>query len=276
MSIGAPDRHIAFQTESTFWHQVCDPHFDTLVAVGYIDGVYPLSFGSSITGFAAADGEVAFREGANFLDYGADLSADTVYLVSTSASDTQEFSVQGIDANGDAVTVTVTATGTTPVALSGTWNHVQRCICTGADNIGTVYISTDAAALPTTVGDQIQTVMLPGENYAISPLLVVPNNQLFTINQFDFSQDVNQSALIKVFAKRQGKWLINFKFFGGKEDNFEQGFHTPLRLFEGDSMKVTVTASGGATSKATFGMNGNIWDKSNLNSQKLGIGEIYK
>lgn len=266
------------QRDSRFrWHAAFRPHFDALVAVGYVDGCFPLSYGSSLTGAAASDGEVAFRE-APPLNYGADLVADTVYVVSSSASDTQTYSIQGIDAAGDFATATVTATGTTPVAVSGTWNHVQRCICTdGIDNVGTVYVSTKSGAgVPSTTGDQIQTVMIAGDNYAINPMLVVPNHQIITLNAFDFSQNVQQTATVRVFANRQGRWIINFKFYVGKQDSFEQRFLTPVRLFEGDKMKVTFQAGGGTAANATFGMNGNVWDASALDPTKEGIGEIFK
>lgn len=258
------------------WHDTFHPHFDTLVSVGYVDGCYPLSYGGSIEGLVIADGEVAFRESPQ-LGYGADLSADTVYICSTSASDTQDYLVQGLDATGAYATATVTATGTTAAAVSGTWNHIQRCICTtGADNVGLVYISTDATNVPTLITDQIQTVMAVGENYAINPMLQVPTGQLFTLNAFDFSQDVGQAAIIKIFARRQGRWIINFKFYVGNDDSFSQTFHTPLRLFEGDAMRVTITAGAGGAAASTFGMNGNVWDTTILDSRFAGIGTIFK
>ena len=258
------------------WHDVFRPHFDELISVGYVDGCFPLSYGSSVDGAVTGDGQIAFRE-APELNYGADLSASTVYIVSTSSSDTQDYVVQGIDANGDYATASVTATGTTPVAVSGTWNHIQRCICTtGVDNVGLVYISTDSGNVPTVITDQIQTVMAIGENYAINPMLQVPNNQLFTISAFDFSQDVNQKATVKILARRQGRWIINFKFFVGSNDSFRQTFNTPLRLFEGDAMRVTFNATGGGAARASFGMNGNVWDLTDLDPRLTGIGEIFK
>jgi hypothetical protein len=259
------------------WHRTFDPHFDTQVAWGYIDGAFPISYGSSLDGAVSGDGEVAFREGAETA-YGADLSASTVYIVSSSSSDTQTYSIQGIDANGDYATTTVVATGTTPAAISGTWNHIQRCICTdGVDNVGYVYTSTKSGAgVPATTGDQIQTIIAIGENYAINPMIVVPNSQIFTFNSFDFSQDVVQTGTVKIFARRQGRWIINFKFFVGNEDQFSQIFHTPVRLFEGDAMRVTFTAGGGVAARATFGMNGNVLDVTGLDVTKEGIGEIFK
>lgn len=276
-SIVKPSKHDLEESRRWAFHRAANMHFDTLVAIGYLDGVYPVSYGGSLNGAVNTDGEVAFRE-APELAYPAALSASTVYIVSSSASDTQTYSIQGIDANGDYATTTVTATGTTPAALSGTWNHIQRCICTdGVNNVGLVYTSTKSGAgVPSTTGDQIQTVMAIGDNYAINPEIVVPNEQIFTFNSFDFSQDVQQAATIKIFSNRQGRWIINFKFFVGNQDQFGQTFHTPLRLFEGDRMRVTFTAGGGAAAKATFGFNGNVLDASNLDATKAGIGEIYK
>jgi hypothetical protein len=256
---------------------VFDPHFDTLAAVGYVDGAYPVSFGGTITGVTNTDGEVAFREGSTLLNYGADLSASTLYIVSSSASDTQDYVIQGIDANGDYATATVTATGTTPAAVSGTWNHAQRLICTtGVDNVGTVYLSTKSGAgVPVTTGDQIQCVMEIGMNYAINPMLYVPNNQIIYFNGFEFFQDANQTATINIYANRQGRWILNFRFFGGRSDHTEVVFHTPVRFFEGDKMKVTIEAGGGSAANAAFGMNGLVWDNTNLTSNQAGIGRLF-
>jgi len=259
--------------ERSHWHRVFNPHFDTMVSWGYIPGANPVSYGSTLQSAVSGDGEIAFREGAR-IGYPTDLSASTVYLVSSSASDTGTYSIQGIDANGDYATATVTATGTTAVAVSGTWNHVQRCISTSANNVGTVYVSTKSGAgVPALVGDQIQTVMNVGDNYAINPMLVCPNNQIITVNSFSFSQDVQQAATIRITANRQGMWILNFKFYVGLQDQFEQPFHTPVRLFEGDKLRVSFRAGGGAAAKATFGMNGNVLEYSE--SSRPGIGLIF-
>lgn len=277
-SITPPNKREVGEADRLAWHRTFEPHFDTMVAWGYLDGAYPLSYGSTITGVVGADGEVAFREGA-VLAYGSALSASTVYLVSTSASDTGSYLIQGIDANGDYATATVTATGTTPVAVSGTWNHIQRLIHTsaGSNNVGTVYVSTDSGAIPSTTGDQIQVAMGVGDNYAINPELWCPNNMTITINTFDFSTSANQTATIRLLANRQGQWILNFKFFtdpaGGA---FTQNFHTPLRLFAGDKLRVLITAGGGSSTNGSFGMNGVVLDATALDTAKAGIGTVLR
>lgn len=227
--------------------------FLTQVSMGWVDGASLLSYGSTITGLSNSAGEVAFREGPA-LTYPTELSADTVYLVSSSASDTGTYKIQGIDANGDYAEASVTATGTTPVAFAGTWDHVQRCISTSANNVGTVYVSTDAAAIPTTLGDQIQTVMLPGKNYAINSLLVCPNDHTILIYEFDFSSNTDNDAEVFIAANREGMWIENFKFFVGVQ--FHQEFKAPIKLYPGDKIRISVEVRQGTNNDCTFGMNG--------------------
>ena len=227
--------------------------FREMVSLGLVRGSSLLSYGATISGLSTSDNEVAFREGPK-LTFPADLSASTVYLVST-AADVGTYKIQGIDANGDYAEASVTATGTTPVAFSGTWNHVQRCISTSATNAGTVYVSTKSdAGAPSTTAHQIQTVMLAGKNYAINPVLVCPNNSTILIYEFDFSSNADNDTTVTIFANRQGMWIENFKFFVGFQ--FAQEFQVPVKLYEGDKIRVTVEAAAGTATSATFGMNG--------------------
>lgn len=235
------------------WAQLRDMTFAEKVSIGLVPNAGLLSYGTTVTGLSNSSGQVAFREGPA-LAYPTELSGDTVYLVSSSASDTGTYKIQGIDTSGDYAEATVTATGTTPVAFSGTWNHVQRCISTSANNVGTVYVSTDAAAVPTTLGDQIQTVMLPGKNYAINPLLVCPNDRTILIYEFDFSSNTDNDMTVFIEANREGMWIENFKFFVGAQ--FAQEFKAPVKLYEGDKLRVSCTVRAGTNNDATFGMNG--------------------
>lgn len=261
------------ETDRQRWATAAGFHWDDLVSYGYVDGGERLSYGCTVTDLDAADGEVAFNE--SILAYPAELSASTVYLVSSSVSDTSTFTVHGIDANGDFATAQVTATGTTPAAISGTWNHIQRCISDGADNVGTVYVSTDAGALPTTLGDQIQTVMLPGTNYAINPMFVCPNNWLISITRFDFNTDTKSAFVIEVEANRQGRWLQNFLFYA-YESQFAQDFHAPVILREGDKIRVKATLRSGTGADATFGMNGIVLRNDQGNTDKFSVKPLFE
>lgn len=276
MSLTPPKRESVQDLGRTNWHTVFPIQFSDLVAAGYVDGATVLSFGSTITGLSQAAGEVAFREG-TALAFPAALTADTVYAVSSSAGDTDTYTVQGIDANGDYQSETVTLTGTTPVAVAGTWNHVQSIVnsTTGTINAGNVFVSTDAAAVPTTAGDQIQCVALAGDNYGINPEIQCPNDKIILIHRFDFSTDTDNDTKIRITANRQGTWILNFLFYCGLD--YHQDFLVPIRLFPGDKLRVTIEASQGTSDNASFGMNGYVFTDTRVNGTKIagGMGQLY-
>ena len=257
------------------WHRVHPLEFHDQIAMGYIEGGSLLSYGSTVTGFGQADNRIAFREGPA-LDYPTALSASTVYAVSSSASDTDTYRIQGCDENDDYQDTTVVLTGTTPVAVSGTWNHVQSIVNTtdGSSNVGLVYVSTDSLAIPTTIGDQIQCVMPIGDNYAINPEIHCPNGKTIIIDTFDFSTNTSQDTKVDIFANRQGTWILNFRFYCDLQ--FSQNFEVPLRLEEGDRLRCYIQATAGNNNDASFGMNGMVLTDNRTADQKTaGIGQLY-
>lgn len=63
-------------------------------------------------------------------------SGESIEAVSTSVADTLELTVEGLDANFDEQSILVTLTGTTPVAVSGTWTRINRAF----NSNGTLYV----------------------------------------------------------------------------------------------------------------------------------------
>jgi hypothetical protein len=252
-------------TDLLNWHEVFKPDFGTLASLGYIDGVELLSFGSTIDGLATTDDEVMFFGGASGVRINGlpdPLSADTVYVVSDNAADTQEVTLKGLDANNNWATATATLTGTTPVAVSGTWNSVERIISSGADNVGAIYVSTKATAgAPTTIAHQIQCIIpakvantLP-QNYGINPIMTCAADSACVIRGFDFSCAANDGVTVRIYANREGRWIINFELFI-YQNQFTQRFYNPITLFAGDTLAVMVEREAGVGVKAAFGMNG--------------------
>lgn len=276
MSLNAPKREQVQDLGRVNWHHVFRPQFSDLLAAGYIDGGDILSFGSTITGLSNTAGQVAFRSG-TALAFPAALSASTVYMVS-SAADTQVWKVQGIDANGDYQSQTVTLTGTTPVAVPGTWNHVSSAVNTsdGTTNAGIVYVSTKSdAGAPSTTAHKIQVVIPVGDNYGINPELQCPNDKIILIHRFDFSTNQANDEQVRIFANRQGTWILNFQFYCDFE--YHQDFLVPIRLYPGDKLRVTIEASQGTNVDASFGMNGMVWTDTRVNGSKIagGVGQLF-
>jgi len=68
-------------------------------------------------------------------------SAVTMDLVSSSASDTMNVLVVGLDANYDQITETVTLTGITPVTTSASFIAINSAIILSGSNVGNISIS---------------------------------------------------------------------------------------------------------------------------------------
>jgi hypothetical protein len=273
-------------TDLLNWHDVFKPNFGELLATGYVDGANAISYGSTIQALAVGDNEVQFfgaASGTKMNGLPTPLSASTVYAVSDNAADTHECHVYGLDAAGDQQVQTVTLTGTTPVAVAGTWNHVRALVSSGADNTGNLFVSTDAAAVPTTLSDQIQCVVAAAtagrlnENYGINPVLVCPNEATINIHGIDLSISQQDGAVVRVYANRQGQWILNFEFYV-YQNTYSQRFYTPINLAQGDRLAVMVQRTGaGGAADCAFGMNGYVLNAKAANpNNPLGIAVLYE
>ncbi len=116
-------------------------------------------------------------------DYGGSYTfmttASTLYISSDNAGDDQTYSIQGLDADWELQTETVTASGVTFVAVDGTWLRVFRVKNTGTtDNAGNIYVSddnTDAGGngIPDTVSN-IKAFVRIGKNQTLMAIYTVP------------------------------------------------------------------------------------------------------
>jgi len=91
-------------------------------------------------------------------------TADIDRLSSSSASDTQSITIQGLDTNWAEVTQTITLTGQTPVALTTSLIRVFRMFNSNStDLVGTVYCFVNGAVtggVPNTVADIRATIAI--------------------------------------------------------------------------------------------------------------------
>lgn len=277
MSLTPPKREAVQDAGRTNWHTVFPIQFSDLVASNYVDGAQPLSFGATIQSISSTDGRCAFREGPK-LAFPAALTGETMYAVSSSAGDTQTYTVHGLDANNDFQSETVTLTGTTPAAIPGTWNHVQRIVnsTAGTVNAGIIYVSNKATVgAPSTTAHKIQCVAAVGDNYAINPEIVCANDRIILIHRFDFSTDGANDTKIRIEANRQGTWILNFLFYCDLE--YHQDFNVPIRLYPEDRLRVTIERQAGSNVNAGFGMNGMVFTDTRQSGTKIagGMGQLY-
>ena len=157
--------------------------FQLEVARGNFPGsTFVHKFGKS-PDFDSSDGFVTVHDGAN--DAFANQQNNYVYSatadidsLSSSAGDTVDIEVQGLDTNYNLSTETVTLTGTTPVSLPTTLIRVFRLKNVGAtDLVGTVYCyvsgGTVTAGVPQVAAD-IRARITIGANQTLMAVYTVP------------------------------------------------------------------------------------------------------
>lgn len=243
--------------DTLLWQRRMGMPFQHMIAAGMVEGADVLSYGASVRDLAQASGFVRF---AFDQEVDTDLpAASTLYVVSTEAADTSTFTVVGIDAAGDPQTVTGTFAGTTPVALSGTWNHAQKLIYTDGttQNVGTLYLSTKATAGVPGASDNICCAAEINSNYGVNPILKCPNNQTILLNSLNITTETKTLHVI-LGRRTLGSVLIN-AFDVDVTDGFvDFQFEVPMYLREGDEIRMTVASLSGTVQGASFGFNGYI------------------
>jgi hypothetical protein len=126
-------------------------------------------------------------------DYGGDYnwpsdSGEAMFISSSSAADTHEMVVEGLDENFLAVSETVTLQGQTFVPLTGLWSRVHRAYNNGATSLaGTVYISSDNTdaggdGVPD-VTTAIHATVPPDANQTLQAIYTVPYGFILAIKR---------------------------------------------------------------------------------------------
>jgi hypothetical protein len=196
------------------WHNVYRPTFGELIGLGYVYGAEAITVGGHIEGLGVSDGHVAFYD--PILPYPDPLTAETVYLVSSSSSDTMQVEIEGIDTSGLRSRSRVNLTGTTPVPAK----------TIGAENVGTIYCSINNLALPTTVADKIQCVIEADVSIGFNPEMRAADNEVIFIHEFDFSTDTREEFDMRLEVFRDGAWERLFRYYS--DSNIIREYKVPL------------------------------------------------
>ena len=82
-------------------------------------------------------------------DYTPPSSAQQMQVKSTSASDTMNLLIQGLDSNYDVLNETVTLTGTSVVTTTNSFYRINNAIILSGSNVGNIDIGNDLVGTPT-------------------------------------------------------------------------------------------------------------------------------
>lgn len=234
------------------WHAVYKPSWETLIALGYASGASTHTYALNIEGLGALSGEVSMFGGGfatpemQTWPTGATAS---YYIVSDSTDDTSDATIYGIDASGEMAMVTVTLTGTTPVSL-GTFKHINAVMYTngGARNVGSIYVSTDAAGVPTgIVADNIAVIIPPRWAKGVNPTMMSSNREVMVFPEINISADRADGATISIYKGTADGDVFKVAQFYLFQSVFQNHFGVPIIINPGQFIRLTVERSPSGT-----------------------------
>lgn len=120
-------------------------------------------------------------EGGGLYNYDAFETAPIVSIASSSGSDTQVISVQGLDIDGNLSEEEVTLQGTTRVALpTPLWRvfRLENQADEGGDIVGNVFAYTGTGAVPSLGDAEVRAVILNGNNQTQMALYTIPKGKI--------------------------------------------------------------------------------------------------
>ena len=154
-------------------------------------------------------------------------TAQTIYCISTSGSDTGTLEIQGLDADYNVQTETVTLTGTTAVTTTNTFLRIYRMVYTGtSDNVGTLTARVTSGT--GTVVAQIDA----GYNQTLMAIYTVPADHTAYMLCGDFSVQKNKDAQVRMYQRPVGGAFRIAHMSEVYESTYRYDFPAPLAMPE--------------------------------------------
>lgn len=149
--------------------------------------------------------------------------AETIYVKSTSSSDTGSIVVEGLDENWNRITQTKTMTGTTAVTLDSTMRRVFRMEYSDTtNNAGTI------TARVTSGSGTIVAQVEAGDNQTLMCVYTVPVGYVGHLLQYSFSCEKGSDAQIDMVTREPGSVFKIKSEMESFETPFTQAFPVPL------------------------------------------------
>lgn len=150
-------------------------------------------------------------------------TTQTLYCLSTSASDTMDLEIQGLDENYALQTETVTLTGTTAVTTTNTFIRVFRMSAAG--NVGTVTARVTSAS--GTVVAQIDA----GKGQTLMAVYTIPAGHYGLLLCGDFAVQKGEDAQVQFFQRPDGEADFRIAHMGEVfQGVYRYDFPIPLKL----------------------------------------------
>jgi hypothetical protein len=160
-------------------------------------------------------------------------TAQTIYCISTDGADTGTLEIQGLDANYELQSETVTLNGTTAVTTSNEYLRVYRMVyLDSADNAG--IITARVTSGTGTVVAQVDA----GFNQTLMAIYTVPADHTAYILCGDFSVQKNKDAQVMFYQRPVGGIFTIAHMAEVYESSYRYDFSAPLAMPEKTDLEV--------------------------------------
>ena len=172
-----------------------------MVAEGNITGhTFVHKFGYNADIDIATDPETVWTHGGLYPWSALDGAAQTLYVKSSSASDTMPVTFYGHDNDGLEISDTVTLTGTTAVASTKAFKRIYRAFAGGStENVGEITWHTVSGS------GTVVCAIAAGEGQTLLALYSVPSNKTGYLYTGDCSLNLNKEVTIKFYVRYPGQ-----------------------------------------------------------------------
>lgn len=171
-------------------------------------------------------------------------SAQTIYCISTSASDTATLTLEGLDANYNEQTETVTLTGTSAVATTNTFLRVFRMTYEDGANVGTITARVTSGT--GTVVAQIDVAYAQ----TLMAVYTVPAGHTGYMVALDATIDSNKNCQILMYHRLFGK-PFRIAHIAESTGHYRYDYHAPLRIPEKTDIDIRIDDVSGNDSRVT-------------------------
>jgi hypothetical protein len=170
-------------------------------------------------------------------------SAQTIYCLSTDAGDTTTLTIQGLDANYDEISETVTLTGTSAVTTSNTFLRVFR-MTYDAINVGTITARTVSAS--GTVVAQIDA----GYAQTLMAVYTVPAGFTAYLVALDATIDGTKTCQMLMYHRLFGK-PFRIAHVAESDGHYRYDFTAPLTVPEKTDIDIRINEVSGNDARVT-------------------------
>lgn len=171
-------------------------------------------------------------------------SAQTIYCISTSASDTATLIIEGFDANYNEQTETVTLTGTTAVTTSNTFIRVFRMTYEDGANVG------DITARVTSGTGTVVAKIDAGYAQTLMAVYTIPAGFTGYMLALDATIDGTKTCQVFMYHRLVAK-PFRIAHVAESTGHYRYDFKTPLKLPEKTDVDIRVDLVSGNDARVT-------------------------